>query len=297
MRLIVCICGFIMGTCDAIPGVSGGTIAFVLGIYDEMLSSIKNVLKFDLKRYKFLIQLGLFWLIGLLITNTIVVNLLDAKIYELSSLFLGIILFSIPLTIKMDKDLMKNNLRYLYLSLIGFLIVIIITYFSNYNVGINFVELNNLTPPQYIYVFICGMLAAACMLLPGISGSIVMIVLGLYYPLQEAIYAFVRMDFSYVGFLMAIGFGILFGLLVSAKIILFIFEKFKVQTLFLIQGLLIGSLYSIIMGPMSLGYEKMSIVNISIIAVILGCLLMFGLEKIRVWSDKRDNENNKKINS
>ena len=101
--------GFCMALADSVPGVSGGTIAFLLGFYDEFINSLDDLFRGNMdskrKAFIFLIKLGLGWIIGFLLAATVLSNMFTSKIYEMSSLFLGFIIFSIPQVIKEERIL------------------------------------------------------------------------------------------------------------------------------------------------------------------------------------------------
>lgn len=105
--------GFCMALADSVPGVSGGTIAFILGFYDKFVTSLNNIIFGNKKEKKeavfFLIKLGIGWIIGMLIATLVLTSLFEKHIYAISSLFLGFIIFSIPFIIKEEKNCLKNN--------------------------------------------------------------------------------------------------------------------------------------------------------------------------------------------
>lgn len=125
--------GFSMALADSVPGVSGGTIAFVLGFYDKFINSLnalisKNGDKKD--AIKFLIKLGIGWLIGMASASLILSNLFETHIYQISSLFIGFIIFAIPLIVKEEKENLKGKYKWLIFTVIGITIVSIITYLN-----------------------------------------------------------------------------------------------------------------------------------------------------------------------
>lgn len=125
--------GFSMALADSVPGVSGGTIAFVLGFYDKFINSLnalisKNGDKKD--AIKFLIKLGIGWLIGMASASLILSNLFETHIYQISSLFIGFIIFAIPLIIKEEKENLKGKYKWLIFTVIGITIVSVITYLN-----------------------------------------------------------------------------------------------------------------------------------------------------------------------
>ena len=103
--------GFCMALADSVPGVSGGTIAFILGFYDKFINALNDVFYGDFKKKKsalwFLFKLGTGWIIGMILATLVLTSLFESKIYSVSSLFLGFIVFSIPLIMKEEKDNIK----------------------------------------------------------------------------------------------------------------------------------------------------------------------------------------------
>lgn len=126
--------GFCMALADSVPGVSGGTIAFILGFYDKFINSLDNLMfgKKEEKKtaIKFLIKLGIGWVIGLVLASLVLTNLFQTQIYKVSSVFIGFIVFSIPLIVKEEKDSLKGKYKNLIFTIIGIAIVALITYFN-----------------------------------------------------------------------------------------------------------------------------------------------------------------------
>ena len=129
--------GFCMALADSVPGVSGGTIAFLLGFYDEFINSLDDLFRGNMaakkKAFMFLIKLGLGWVIGFLLAATILSSLFTSKIYEMSSLFLGFIIFSIPQVIKEEKDSIKGHYKNIVFLILGALLVAGISYFTTHS--------------------------------------------------------------------------------------------------------------------------------------------------------------------
>ena len=127
--------GFFMALADSVPGVSGGTVAFILGFYDQFIGSIHDLAFGDLTKKKkallYLMKLGLGWIIGMILAVIILSTLFESKIYIISSLFIGFIIGAIPLIIKEEKvSLKKQTLQKIIACLLGILIVVLITYFN-----------------------------------------------------------------------------------------------------------------------------------------------------------------------
>ena len=278
--------GFCMALADSVPGVSGGTIAFILGFYDKFVTSLNNIIFGNKKEKKealfFLIKLGIGWIIGMLIATLILTSLFEKHIYVVSSLFLGFIIFSIPLIIKEERDCLKEKYKNIIFLILGIIIVSLITYFNPVS-GSNGINISNLNFGLVIYIFVSAMIAISAMVLPGISGSTLLLIFGLYMPIMNAIKSFIHLDFSYFKVLFIFGLGILTGIVLVIKMIKIALQKFRSQTVYMIIGLMIGSLYAIVMGPTTLEVSQstMSLSNFNIICFILGGIIILGLEKVK----------------
>lgn len=279
--------GFCMALADSVPGVSGGTIAFILGFYDRFINSLDDLFYGDKEKKKkaifFLIKLGIGWIIGLAFATLVLTSLFEKQIYKVSSVFMGFIVFSIPLIIKQEKECLKGKYINLIFTLIGILIVSLITYFNPVSGGGNIVDVSNLNIGLCIYIFVVAMVAISAMVLPGISGSTLLLIFGLYIPIISAIKEFLHLNFSVVPVLMIFGVGIIAGIVLVIRLIKIALKKFRSQTMYCILGLMIGSLYAIVMGPTTLAVPQapMSLGTFSIIFFIIGGLIIIGLEKIK----------------
>ena len=125
--------GFCMALADSVPGISGGTVAFILGYYEEFINSINALMSKGQSKKKsvsFLIKLGIGWAIGMALASIVLSSLFEKHIYSVSSLFIGFIVFAIPLIVRDEKDTLKGKYGYLFYALIGISIVCLITYFN-----------------------------------------------------------------------------------------------------------------------------------------------------------------------
>ncbi len=284
--------GFCMALADSVPGVSGGTIAFLLGFYDKFITSLDNLVSGNVRQKKsalqFLIKLGIGWAIGFCISATILSNLFHTQIYAMSSLFLGFIIFAIPIVIYEEKSTLKNNYKNLIFTIIGTLSVILITLLASHNS--NNLNLTNLNLGTIIYVFIAAAIAISAMVLPGISGSTLLLIFGLYLPIMNAIKEFLHFNFSYFPILVVFGLGIITGILLFIKLIKKCLEKYRSQTIYAIIGMMLGSLYSIIQGPTTLSEPQpaMNFSSFNILFFILGIIILVGLQALRNFTDKKE---------
>lgn len=285
--------GFCMALADSVPGVSGGTIAFILGFYDRFIKSLDKLVygkKQDKKEaIKFLIKIGIGWLIGMISAILILTNLFESNIYQISSLFLGMILLSIPLIIKEEKNSLKGKYYNIIFLIIGVLIVSLITYFNPISGSEKVIDITNLNIGLIIYIFIAGMVAISAMVLPGISGSTLLLIFGLYVPIMSSIKSLIKLDFRYLPPVIVFGIGVIVGVVLIIKLVKVALEKYRSQTIYLIIGLMIGSLYAIVMGPTTLKVPQkhLDFNTFSILFFIIGILIIFGLEKVKNILEKR----------
>ena len=180
---IICfINGFCMSLADSVPGVSGGTVAFILGFYDKFIASLDDLFRGNKEKkvsaLKYLFKLGIGWIVGMGLAVLFLSNLFDKYIYEMSSLFLGFIIFAIPIVLKEEKDSVKGQYKNIFFALIGALIVILITYLNRVS-GSTF-DIDSFNLGTIIYTFLAAMLAISAMILPGVSGSTILLIFGLY---------------------------------------------------------------------------------------------------------------------
>ena len=287
--------GFFMALADSVPGVSGGTIAFILGFYDQFIGSLntlisKNNKEEKLKALNFLIKIGIGWAIGLIGSVLFLASIFEEHIYNISSLFIGFIIFSIPLIIKAERETLRNKYINLVWTVTGILIVVAISVFNPISSGggIN-ISLSNLNIGLIIYVFLAGMIAISAMVLPGISGSTLLLILGLYTTIIGAIKEVLTFNFSYVPILFIFGIGIITGILSTIKLIRHALENARPQMIYLILGLMIGSIYAVLMGPTTLETPQlpMSFETFNLLYFIIGGAVIIGLEQFSAALERK----------
>ena len=289
MYILNFIRGFCMALADSVPGVSGGTIAFILGFYDDFVNSLNNLISSNksgrISALKFLSKIGIGWASGLILSVLFITNIFEKNIYEISSLFLGFIISSIPLIIKSERKTLINNKKYIVYLIIGILVVGAMTYFNPVSsTGQSFsIKLDNLSPIFTLYIFISGLIAISAMVLPGISGSTILLIFGLYAPILNGVKEILKLNFEYLPGVLIFGFGVIIGILLTVRVVRYLLKTFRPQTIYCIIGLMIGSIYSVIMGPTSLEIPKdpMSISTFSIAFFVIGCALVPALEKLK----------------
>ncbi len=283
--------GFCMALADSVPGVSGGTIAFLLGFYDKFINSLDDFFRGSLKQKKsaltFLIKLGIGWVIGFLASATVLSTLFTTKIYSMSSLFIGFIVAAIPLIIKQESDSFKGKYKNIIFSILGALLVVGIT-LLNGNTLLS-VDVNNPNVFTYLYVLVAASIAITAMVLPGISGSTLLLVFGLYIPIMNFIKELLKFNFSVLPILIVFGIGIIFGIVFFVRLLRIGLKKYRSQICYTIIGMMIASLFSIVMGPTTLEVPQamLTIKTFDIIFFILGIIIIVLLEFARVKLSKK----------
>lgn len=284
-----------MAMADSVPGVSGGTIAFIMGFYDKLINSLNSLTSSKNKENRkdailFLIKLGFGWIVGFSLSVIVLSSIFEREIYNISSLFVGFIIFSLPIIIIQEKNSLQNKYKNLLFSIIGVIIVFIITYFNPISNGNEVaVSFDSFSITLAIYVLIIGMIAISAMILPGISGSTLLLIFGLYIPIINAVKEFLTFNFSKTPYLFFFGFGIIIGILGIIRIVKYLLQKYRSQTIYLIIGLMIGSIYAIFMGPTTLDVPKppMNLSSFSIIFFLLGGGLILGLQKVKTIMENK----------
>ena len=232
--------GLAMGAADVVPGVSGGTIAFVTGIYEELISSINNInlgLLTTLRKEGFAAawkQLnGTFLLVlfaGIIISIAslakIVTYVLEAHPVLIWSFFFGLIVASAWL---IGKTIKKWTIPVISMLIIGALVALWISSIQT-----------TVSPDSALwYIFLSGAIAICAMILPGISGSFILVLMGSYHVVLNAVK---ERELLLILIFMA---GCLVGILSFAKVLKFLFAKYKELTIALLTGFMIGSLYKV----------------------------------------------------
>lgn len=296
---MIYICGLLMALADSVPGVSGGTIAYLLGYYEDFINSLNSFMsrkgdklerKENLKKsFKFLIRLGIGWIVGFISAVLILTSVFESHIYQISSLFIGFIVFSIPLIVYEEKESLKKFYNVVFLIL-GAALVVAITMVNPSDGGS--VSAGAFNIGQLIYTVLVGMIAISAMVLPGISGSTMLLIFGVYLPVMNAIKDLLHLDFSGLPIVISVGIGILLGAIVIIKLVKAALEHFHSQTVYAIIGLMLGSLLSIVKGPESLETPKemLTMDTFSILFFFIGGVVIIGLQCLKLFSGKNKAE-------
>ncbi len=234
--LLVTLKGMGMGAADVVPGVSGGTIAFITGIYEELINTIKSIqpsLLKDLKNggikaiwYKinapFLIALLLGIGISIISLSRVILYLLQNHPIPVWAFFFGLILASAYLV---AAEIEEWNLPVILATFVGTSIAYSITIISPSE-----------SPTDLWFIFICGAIAICAMILPGISGSFILLLMGKYE------YIFTSLKEFNLAVIISFALGCIIGILSFSHILSWMFKKYKNVTIALLAGFMIGSL-------------------------------------------------------
>ncbi len=286
--------GMAMGAADVVPGVSGGTIAFISGIYEELITSINNI---DLSLIKMLRKDGIkaVWnkvngnfllalFVGIFISVLSLAKflswLLENEPILLWSFFFGLVVASIFMV---GKEITRWNMGSIVVLLLGAALAFFITELpASDNVD------------SLPYLFLSGALAICAMILPGISGAFILVLLGSYKTILDAVH---ERDFKII---LTVGIGAIFGLLSFARLLKWMFNHYKNITLALLTGFILGSLNkiwpwkkvletktfgdkTIVVDDMNVlpgAFEGDSKLMLALVLAILGFSLIFILERL-----------------
>lgn len=279
--------GFCMALADSVPGVSGGTIAFLLGFYDRFIGSLDDLFhgkKQDrLEAIRFLIKLAFGWIVGFGLSAAVLTSFFDSHIYEVSSLFMGFIVFAIPVVALEERQALRGRFGNLVFTLAGIALVVAVTLLNPASgAGVN-VAIEHLDFGLVAYVFFAAMIAISAMVLPGISGSTLLLIFGLYVPIMGAVRSVMGFDFAYAPILLVFILGVVCGVLLFVRLIRFCLNRYRSQTIFGIIGMMIGSLYSITQGPLTLSspMPAMGLGEFSILFFLIGGAVVAGLQLLK----------------
>ena len=239
--------GFAMGTSDLVPGVSGGTIALLLGIYNQFIASISGIFSRRFwPSFTFLIPI----IIGMLLAMGSLSNLFNYLLsqHHIPTMFFfgGLIIGIVPYLLKISNYKTSFTTKHYMMVIAGIAILIVITLMNNGDKHAG--ETLTLSTGLIIKYFTAGMCASSAMLLPGISGSFMLLVFGVYGTVMLAISEVVKLNFTGLPILLAVGFGVLAGFIISSKIIQYFLTHHKLMTFALIIGFVVGSLFAVFPG-------------------------------------------------
>lgn len=275
--------GFCMALADSVPGVSGGTIAFLMGFYDAFVGSLDALVhgtkQERLHGLRYLLKLAVGWVVGMTLAVTVLAGAFTDGIYQLSSLFLGFVFVSIPLVMREQRAVL-GAFRQNWLPFLAGIVLV---------VGLSSLHLSALVNSlgfsvgTALYAFAAGALAISAMVLPGISGSSLLMSCGLYLPVIAAMKDLLRFQFGQFWLLAVVGLGVLVGFAVAPHWIRRWMRKAPGAVTYAVLGMMLGSLYAIIVGPTTLKVPQhvMTLSDFHILWFVFGIAVMLGLEALK----------------
>ncbi len=283
-NIILVIKGFIMGIANIIPGVSGGTLALTMGIYENFIGAISHFFSNLKENIKFLLPIFIGIGLSLLTMSNVITASFNKYPIPTTLFFMGLVIGGIPMLfskIKGTKEV-KKPISYVILFL-TFLLVMVLAFSKEIFGGtLGNADFSNLNILGYLNLTLIGTIAAATMVIPGVSGSLVLMLLGFYFPIVNVIKELTHFNNIGSNILIAgfFGVGVLIGIVLIAKLIEWLLAKFETFTYFGVIGFIIASVLAI---PVSVYHEVSNIVYtvpqviIGIIFLILGGLVGYKL--------------------
>lgn len=284
--------GILIGVANIIPGVSGGTMMVSMGVYEKIIGVVNNLFKDIKKSILTLLPLGIGMLLGVAVFSFVIPWCLEVYPFPTSFCFIGLILGGVPAIIKPAKEsLYKEGKSVAAPHIIAFACLFALavgmaamndtqTNFASFDLNIGFM----------IIMFLVGVVSAATMVIPGVSGSLVLMILGVYAGIMSSISGFISAVFAfdwaqifyYVGILAPFGIGVIVGIFAVAKLIEWLFAKFPSITYCGILGLIVASPIAIVI--------KMGRNNINPITIIVGIVLLVLGTWFTYWFGKKTEE-------
>lgn len=229
--------GIAIGAGAILPGISSGVLCVIFGIYETLLNCVLNFFKNIKYNFKILFPIALGTFCGILLFGNILKYIFYAYPIQTKYIFIGLILGSIPALIKKACKKQTFKLHYLLYLIISFSIGVILVFLEN--------KLNiytSQTEYSYLYIIISGFLMSAGVIIPGISSTLILMLLGIY----DAY--LISISSLYIPFLLPLAFGLGIGSIICMKLIKFLLDNFYVQTFFCIIGFTIGSIFVLFPG-------------------------------------------------
>lgn len=267
--------GFLIGLANIIPGVSGGTMAVSFGIYEELIGIASNIFKNFKKNMAFILPIGIGAVIAIALLSNVITICLDKYQVATPLLFVGLILGGLPAIVKnIGKKITKPT------NLIVFSITILFMLFIYLGIkDAKDVDFTNVDAIGYIILFIVGAIAAITMVVPGISGSFVLMLIGYYKPIVKTVSDLTHFNniIHNLCILIPFGFGVLFGIVSVSKLIKYCLKKYPEQTYSSIVAFVLSSVVLIIYPLLNVSASITEFI-VGIILLLMGSILTYKME-------------------
>ena len=271
-----------MGIANIIPGVSGGTLAIILGIYEDFIGALSHFFKNFKKNLIFILPVGL----GMLASIATMSNVIDYSLHKFTlatvMFFVGLVLGGIPLLLnkvkgKKDSKVTSNIIAFLItFSIVMFMAVAKLIFSTDFS--ISFAHLSII---GFILLFLVGILAAGTMVIPGVSGSLVLMLIGYYEPVIATIKSLVHFDnIAHNGLIVLVfGLGIVFGIVGIARLFEYLFKRHETVTYYGVLGFIFASVIAIPVSTftsISITFKVWELI-IGIVCLLIGTVIAYKL--------------------
>lgn len=266
-KLFTFLKGILLGTAVLIPGFSGGTMAVILGIYEKLIDAVSNFRKDPKKYLPFLIPLFIGTITGILLLSKVLSYALTNHKTAVIFLFVGLMLGGLPYLFK-NVNRKSFNIKNFSISLISFLIILSIVLFKSEGKVVSFELMNSF---DYFLLFLVGVIASVTLVIPGISGSLVLMIIGYYEALLLVIQNLLHFDNLGTNLLIIapFGLGVLVGLITIVKLIDYFLKKFHNESYYAIFGIVFASIVVLLL-PIKSSHTLLYLVIGLAISYLLG---------------------------
>ncbi len=240
--ILILIKGMLMGIADLIPGISGGTIALITGVYKDLIAALNNLnvkniklnlfKNFKANKFDVLITLITGIAFSILLFSNVILFFLENYNNEISAFFFGLIISSVFILLNKIKGIQISDLLILVISTF---IISQVLKLSSINQEVNL-----------LYILICGFICSSAMILPGISGSYILIILGVYHFILKKLNTLFESDSDSYLYVFSFILGAILGVLTFSRIINWLFKSYEKRTMIVMIGFILGSISKII---------------------------------------------------
>ncbi len=248
--------GFFIGCGAILPGISSGVLCVIFGIYEPLLNCALNFFKNIKQNFKFLFPIISGALVGIILLGNVLKYLFFAYPIQIKFAFIGLILGSLPKLIKSITSKVQFKPYHLIFTAISLLLGIFLVLLEKH------LKVTHLHEYGYLFLILSGILMSAGVIIPGISSTLILMLLGIYETYLDSVASL------YLPFLIPLGIGLIIGSIIFMKITKFLLDKFYTPTFFTIIGFTIGSIFVLYPG---FTFDLTGVV--SILSLILGLIL------------------------
>jgi len=256
--------GFLIGVAKIIPGVSGAMLAISMGIYERAMKAISEYRKNPVENFKFLLPLGIGAMLAVILSSKMIVYFLNNYYLATMLLFIGLIFGGIPSVIKEAKT-KKITFKQVFIFVLSFSFVFLFSFLGEQNL---FMEMKSSLLEKLVFIMI-GFIDAVTMIIPGISGTAIMMILGCYHLLLNLLSSLSSLSNFWLNLklLIPMGIGLILGVILTAKLMNHLFKKYKQETYCGILGFALSSIFLLFFQTFQQSY--------SIVQMTIGILLLF----------------------